>query len=361
MDSRQERQYLLNTLLKGVSRSFYLAMRVLPTPLREPIAVAYLLGRTADTISDRIKLSSSTRLDLLQRFRSWLNDGFDAEVWEQACHTIENSNLNFNESQLIDHLPDVFGLLDSLPDDDRKRLNEVVVTLTNGMEIDLRTFPVEGSAEIGALETLDDLDRYTYYVAGCVGEFWTDMVMAYTSAAESWDPYEMANLGVRFGKALQMTNVLRDVASDIRIGRCYIPRQELANLNFKPEDLLEISNVSVARPLLVSLLHLTLDHYAAAERYILETPRRNLRLRLAMIWPVLIGLATLAALAERPDWLDPCKLSKVSRRWVYWMMARSITCAPSNMLISFWIRRLRARVESALEILNEKEDGTPSP
>ena len=40
--------------------------------------------------------------------------------------------------------------------------------------------------------------------------------------------------GVRFGKALQMTNVLRDVPADLASGRCYLPAAELAALGLAP-------------------------------------------------------------------------------------------------------------------------------
>ncbi|MCI0869448.1 MAG: squalene/phytoene synthase family protein, partial [Chloroflexi bacterium] len=45
-------QRLLTDLLKGVSRSFYLTLRVLPGGIREPVGLAYLLARAADTIAD---------------------------------------------------------------------------------------------------------------------------------------------------------------------------------------------------------------------------------------------------------------------------------------------------------------------
>jgi len=48
------RNRLLQDVLKGVSRSFYLTLRVLPKKLREPIGLAYLLARTADTLTDRL-------------------------------------------------------------------------------------------------------------------------------------------------------------------------------------------------------------------------------------------------------------------------------------------------------------------
>ena len=43
--------------------------------------------------------------------------------------------------------------------------------------------------------------------------------------------------GVRFGKALQMTNILRDIPEDLRFGRCYIPRPRLDAVGLTPEDL----------------------------------------------------------------------------------------------------------------------------
>ena len=49
----KSRNHILKSVLKGVSRSFYLTMRVLPKNLREPIGLAYLLARAADTIADR--------------------------------------------------------------------------------------------------------------------------------------------------------------------------------------------------------------------------------------------------------------------------------------------------------------------
>src|SRR3569832_1466559 len=55
-------------LLKGVSRSFYVSVRLLPPGLRRPVAVGYLLARTSDTIADAPGLDAATRLQMLQQF-----------------------------------------------------------------------------------------------------------------------------------------------------------------------------------------------------------------------------------------------------------------------------------------------------
>ena len=67
------RAFLLGPLLKGVSRSFYLTMRVLPAGMRDPVGEAYLLARAADTIADTALISPERRLALLLALRERVN------------------------------------------------------------------------------------------------------------------------------------------------------------------------------------------------------------------------------------------------------------------------------------------------
>ena len=60
---------LLTDLLKEVSRSFYLTLRVLPKSIRLQIGLAYLLARTTDTVADTEIVSVEQRLKLLQALR----------------------------------------------------------------------------------------------------------------------------------------------------------------------------------------------------------------------------------------------------------------------------------------------------
>ena len=63
------RAFLLGPLLKGVSRSFYLTLRILPEGMRDPVGLAYLLARAADTIADTSLIPPVQRLDLLLALR----------------------------------------------------------------------------------------------------------------------------------------------------------------------------------------------------------------------------------------------------------------------------------------------------
>jgi farnesyl-diphosphate farnesyltransferase len=350
------RNQVLKDVLKGVSRSFYLTIRVLPKDLREPVGLAYLLARAGDTIADGRRRAGfpGARLQDLLILRQQIQGPADlGALRELVSRTMEGAS-SPQEQALLGSLVDSFSLLESLDADDREQVRWVVTTLTQGMEMDLTIFspgglgPAADSGELASLATADDLDRYIYLVAGCVGEFWTNVTAAHEPRLKGWDATHMSEKGVRFGKALQLTNVLRDVPRDLRIGRCYLPADELAAAGLVPRDLLDPENEGRARPILVSWMQTALGHFDAAEEYLLAVPRRSVRLRLACLWPLLLGLATLARVARGGTWLDPDTTVKVSRGWVYRMMALSLPAVCSNSLLRRWIRSLRRQVEDAI-------------
>ena len=350
---RVDERLLLDDVLKGVSRSFYLSIRVLPRGMRKPVALAYLLARAADTIADTRALPPAVRLERLLAIRARLRGPGQPHDFGAVCDSSDEHDLGHgisaDEATLLRIVPQLLQLLNTLSEADREQVKRAVTTLSQGMELDLITFPPEDSGSVASLTTPERLDRYTYLVAGCVGEFWTAVTMTYERRLAHWGYKEMSALGVRFGKALQLTNVLRDVPRDLRSGRCYLPASDLEAQGLSPTDLLDSTNGHRARQVLVRWIQRALDHFEAAEAYLLALPRRCVRLRLAALWPILLGLATLEILARNHDWLDPAHPSRVRRRWVYGMMARSIVVVSSDTLLRFWIRRLRRNVERALD------------
>ena len=63
-------------LLRSVSRSFYLSIRILPAPLREPVALAYLLARATDTVADTARISGTLRAETLAKIEGAIRDQF---------------------------------------------------------------------------------------------------------------------------------------------------------------------------------------------------------------------------------------------------------------------------------------------
>ena len=342
---RNTRRQLLTTLLKRVSRAFYLSIRVLPSGMREPVAIAYLLARAADTIADTPSITAERRLAHLSEFREIIEGESVIHAATRLSSELMGLQPTPGERHLLGSLLEVFELLDRLDGSDAKAVRSVVITLTSGMAFDLAKFGETNSDELASLETEEQLDEYCYLVAGCVGEFWTDISIAHTPSLLHWDAEDMRSVGVRFGLALQMTNILRDVPKDLQMGRCYLPDTELEKAGLRADDLRDVDNELRARPILSWGIRRTLEYFGAAEQYILSIPRRNLRLRLATLWPVLIGLGTLAELAASDGWLKPDTRIKIPRRAVYGIIALSLLCGRSNALSSLLIRRFRRRVQ----------------
>ena len=349
--SQAARADLLGPLLKSVSRSFYLTLSILPAPMRDPIGLAYLLARAADTIADTSLIEPARRLSLLLALRAAVAGDTDEDTKRavaQIADEVAGQQALPDEKRLLESIDAALGVLEQLAPDDRAAVRDIVATLTMGMEFDLRTFPSEDSGSVVALRDVPELDRYTYLVAGCVGEFWTKMTYAHLPATFDEPQETVIERGVRFGKALQLTNILRDCSKDLRIGRCYLPAPLLERHALTPAALLEPGASLRARPVLVELMAMALAHYRAAADYTFSIPRLSIRLRLACLWPILIGLETLRLLAANDAWLDPARISKVRRNDVYRLVAGSTAAVCFDGVLRGWIERMMRDIEVKL-------------
>jgi len=306
-------QELIGPLLKEVSRSFYLTLRVLPKEIRPQISLAYLLARATDTIADTKVVAPARRLELLRQMQA----GEIKAIAELAAHQALPS-----ERMLLQRLDDCCAMLKSFPDADQKRIGDLWRTIVSGQVFDLERFPGETEKELAALSDDAELDRYTYLVAGCVGEFWTRMCAAHLPA---WTPSSSEELGIRFGKGLQLVNILRDLPRDLRIGRCYLPVKE-------PRALLEASSFDAIRPQYHRWLDTTVAHLDAGWQYTMAIPSKLWRLRLACTWPIWIGLETVALLRQANP-LEADKRVMVPQGVVNRMLARTVlTCRCAKSL-----------------------------
>jgi farnesyl-diphosphate farnesyltransferase len=219
-----------------------------------------------------------------------------------------------------------------------------MTTLTQGMEMDLAVFPGSSAKDLTALKTLDDLDRYTYYVAGCVGEFWTDLMCAHRKALSSWKVREMSEVGVRFGKGLQLTNIVKDIAHDLQKGRCYVPAPMLAEAGLTARDLLDQRNRARFQPVLSKLVRMAVEHLDQGWLYAMSIPRYETRLRLSCMWPILSAGESLKLVMNSPDLLNPAVKVKIPRSKVYQIIALTTsTYACGHVGTAYW-GRLRKQI-----------------
>ncbi|MDP6234819.1 MAG: phytoene/squalene synthase family protein [Candidatus Poseidoniaceae archaeon] len=284
----------IDSLLERTSRSFYPTLKYLPKKIRGQIGLLYLMARVADTIADSKHGETSFLQNLLEQYNdvaqgrsSTLPDFIELAKIQQNEH----------EAELLRNVDDVLNGLEVYEAADRSIILECLDVIVGGQLLDLQRFgPANEGGQISSLKSNEELDDYTYRVAGCVGVFWSKMSLEHVISLPSEKQDEFFEKGIRFGKALQMINILRDIPEDLRFGRCYIPGEELARFGMKPEDLLDHSNIERFRPLYDEYLEITNNHLDAAIEYIGMLPDGQFRLKASCMLPVLVGQRTVTLL-----------------------------------------------------------------
>lgn len=316
------KQQLLGSVLKQVSRLFYTTLAVLPADVRDQVGLAYLFARAADTIADTDAMPVERRLELLLRLQQqFASNSIDWKDLAALQALLLPHQATAGETALLQRLDDCFRIFEQFSAQDQQDIRWLMATLPKGMVMDLTEFAQGTPTHPVALRTMDELDRYTYWVAGCVGEFWTRVMCAHRPTLAGWDVAQMSAVGVRFGKGLQLTNIVKDVAHDLRRGRCYIPEPLLREAGLSPDSLLDPGNRDRFQPLLRSLIKQALAHLDQGWLYTMALPRWEVRLRLACMWPILSAGETLRAVQAAPDLLDPTVKVKIPRSTVYRIMA----------------------------------------
>jgi farnesyl-diphosphate farnesyltransferase len=283
---------LQTAILRSVSRSFYLSIRLLPAQLRGPIALAYLLARTTDTVADTTGISVTVRTETLKMLSNGIQGRVSREVVVNLIASFVPLQQNPAERRLLRSLPDCLEWLEHVEAADRNDIRIVLEKITCGQMLDLERF--DNPTEIRALQAAADLDEYTYLVAGCVGEFWTGLCFRHIRDFASLSEDEMLALGKRYGMGLQLINVLRDAGSDLRVGRCYFPEEELSAADLPAAQIL--SEPERFQPIYERWTEKAQDELECGIQY--SHAIRNRRLRAATVLPALIGARTLVLLRD---------------------------------------------------------------
>ncbi|MGV3625488.1 MAG: squalene/phytoene synthase family protein [Archangium sp.] len=213
----------LDDLLQKTSRTFALAIPLLPEPTRRAVGVAYLLFRVADTFEDATDWPRNKRIEALERFVSLLElpltqqqaDAKALATWSLATPPVDHAGY----LELLALLPELMVETAQLA----PAMREVVVKHT------VRT--AEGMAQVVAradergnlrLSSVQDLKDYCYIVAGIVGELLTDAFLIDAPQLRS-HAGTLRDGMLAFGEGLQLVNILKDAGDDARDGRVYLP------------------------------------------------------------------------------------------------------------------------------------------
>lgn len=189
------------TMLKKTSRTFYIPISQLDLGLREAVTSAYLCMRALDEIEDHEDLSDKLKVELLLG----IHDAF------QAPHITGAIRKLLSPFRAV--LPAVTMQLDEW----------VVLCPSSGAPIVYRYIPKmalqmsEWVQNGWNIHTEEDLDRYTYSVAGMVGEMLSELWL--------WHDGTRSDLkkAVAFGRGLQAVNILRNRMEDNKRGVDFFP------------------------------------------------------------------------------------------------------------------------------------------
>ncbi len=324
----------LDELLKENSRSLYLSACLLPTPVRATFSVAYLLCRYADTIADTSLLPVEQRLSWISIFPSLITHPDNNKI-TQLVNAVSSSEPYLAEEKLLHNFPLCLDAFQNLGVFEQEATLEVVKAVCKGMQIDLQTFPDEKSGKLKAFTTPEELKYYCYLMGGEPGKFWSQLLVH--THATYLHPNVFLPLGTEIGKALQVVNILRDLPRDLRIGRCYIPAEDLAQEGIIAADLLKPEIAAKFEPIKRKWIHYARKKLMAAHRYFSVISFMQPRHRMAIAWPILWAADTLRLLEQEHNLLDPNVRVKITRNRIYGTMAATPLLLLSSFLFSTWL------------------------
>jgi len=207
-------------LLVRTSRTFALAIPLLPEPTQNALALAYLLFRVADTIEDAGHWSRDERVIALEELVPILRNG-DAARARTASRQWVARNVTTEKGchDLLVAFPTLLDELSTWPAARARIVREHATRTAEGMAQTLREADAAGHVRLGSLPALR---AYCYVVAGIVGELITALFLydapVLASAKATLVLHERA-----FGEGLQLVNILKDERTDAQDGRVYLP------------------------------------------------------------------------------------------------------------------------------------------
>ncbi|WP_277187510.1 presqualene diphosphate synthase HpnD [Caballeronia sp. BR00000012568055] len=216
--------------------SFYLAMRILPAAQRDAMYQIYAFCRAVDDIADEGALPRRERAVALDRWRADIDDCYAGKP-KQSLEPLTRHIQAFHLSR-----DDFHAVID-------------------GMAMD-------AAGDIVAPDEAT-LDLYCDRVASAVGRLSVRIFGMQEDAGR--------RLAHHLGRALQLTNILRDIDEDAAIGRVYLPRELLAREGIPATDPATIVGDARLPRVCAVLAERAKGHYAQSDAIMANSPRAEVR------------------------------------------------------------------------------------
>lgn len=254
--------------------SFYGAMRVLPAHKRDAMYAVYAYCREIDDIADDDN-PVAKKIAALKEWRAEID-----RLYQGNPVT-----------------PTGRALLDPVRAFTLRKTD--FLALIEGMEIDAQ--------EHVTMPTLAALEHYCDCVAGAVGLLSVRIFGSDSAQAE--------NLARTLGRALQFTNILRDVVEDAHRNRLYLPHDMLRAAGIQSEDPITIIKDTRIQPICASLAKIADNYFTAAKNALIYLDRRQMRPAVVMMH-VYRGYLDRLLLRGWSDLDKPVRIPKLQKLWI---------------------------------------------
>lgn len=271
-------------MLQQVSRTYALTIPLLPAGLREAVTNAYLLCRIADTIEDEPELDPVRKEVLLGGFTATVAGRAEADAFAVRLSALLSDATSNGERFLAENAGRIVRVTHRFSSARRRAVERCLQPMTRGMIEFQRRRATEG------LRDMAELERYCYHVAGVVAKMLTELFCDHSSAIADRRE-ELLALAPSYGQGLQMTNILRDIWTDLARGYCWLPREPFLARGFDVDDLQAGDNGPAFAAGLDELAAATHRQLRQGLEFILLIPRRERGIRRHLL--LTLGMAAL--------------------------------------------------------------------
>jgi len=200
-------------IAKGANSSFYPAFFLMPKPKRDGIVALYAFMRLIDDVSDE-----GADLAAKQRGLAKWRAALDQAITKQEQVVDGSAAIASPFSGLKGAAQILPALVDTI--ERYKMPSRYLHDLISGAEMDLT---------VQSYPSFERLKEYCYRVAGTVGLTCTHIF--------GFHDFRALEFAEKLGLAFQLTNIIRDVQEDYKLGRVYLPEEDLAHYRVTQEDL----------------------------------------------------------------------------------------------------------------------------
>ncbi|HED12029.1 MAG TPA: phytoene/squalene synthase family protein [Caldithrix abyssi] len=330
-------------MLPRVSRTFAPTIRMLPAALELPVTVAYLMCRIADTIEDSEHIPLKEKQEILDIYVRLVRG--EREARKHFLRRIHILPVNSADDELTHNVERVMQVFSGFSSVLQKHITFWVVEMSMGMQ---KYAQDKKTRAFTFLRSMKELDEYMYYVAGTVGYLLTALFSFYSKKITPAIRQKLEPLAESFGKGLQMVNIIRDMATDLRRGQSYIPDELLEKYKLNRKTIFDAENADRAEQLFNELIQKAVNHLDMALDYILLIPKEEKKIRLFCMLPVFWAMRTLQKIQENTLALLGHEKVKIPRKMIRREYFMAMLNAYSNRLTRRHYMNIKRQILPAL-------------